>query len=95
MFAVEMFYDRLDQDNKARIMCKEGASIGGILRYEDEDEEYRELYHSTKYGIWRSNINRYLGTGAMGGEGDDSRFDLTPSVLSIYSASLDSELPGL
>ncbi|KAI5365944.1 hypothetical protein Slin15195_G074710 [Septoria linicola] len=86
-FAVEMTYDRLDKNNKARAVFKEGNDPNGTADFlQSGDEEYKSEYAKTKYEvIWRNNIEEYL----------DGAFDRTPYVISVKGLSLDSELPGL
>ena len=93
MFTVEMFFDRLDQDNRARVVFKEGEETAGFMR--NPDEEYRAAYAQTKYGIWRNKIDMYTGVESNGTKQEGGNPDMAPYVVSIYGASLDSELPGL
>lgn len=85
-FGVEMFYDRMDVEDKKRIVFKEGSDTRG----NDDVESYARK----KYGNWRRAIEGYLGADQAARE-DGGRSDLVPYIASIYGASLDSELPGL
>lgn len=86
MFGMEMFYNRMDPEDRRRIVFREGMDT--------RDNEDGERCSRAKYGAWRRNLQFYL-EADEGAPENGGRHELTPYIASIYGASLDCELPGL
>ena len=90
-FIVSMLYHGLDPSNRTRIVFKECEGISDATELDLEGVEHRKEveaeYDRLNHGKWCKSIVEYTGKG-----GD---CNLTPYVISIYGAALDSDLPGL